>query len=171
MLQSLLAERFRLVVRRETKEMPVYALVVSKKGLKIKEADESAPNMFDLGGAANPLAEGKARPTVARIRRGQLMLQEANIAGLAYMLSPILEREVVDKTGLLGKYDIKLEWTPDQSQTAMFQGIGVPDTFRADPLGPSVFTALEEQLGLRLESQKRPVEMFTVERVERPSPN
>jgi uncharacterized protein (TIGR03435 family) len=69
---------------------------------------------------------------------------------------------------------LKLEWQPDENQVAMFQALGVPEGFGApvaDPSGPSLFTALEEQLGLRLDSQRGPVEMFVIERIERPSEN
>ena len=82
--------------------------------------------------------------------------------------------------GLTGTYDLKLEWKPDENQVAMFRALGVPEGFGApapDPLGPSLFaapsllTAIEEQLGLRLESQKSPVEMFAIERIGWPSEN
>lgn len=89
-------------------------------------------------------------------------------------LSNFLGRTVVDKTGLTGTYDLKLEWQPDENQVAMFQALGVPEGFGApapDPLGPSLFAALEEQLGLRLDSQRGPVETFVIERIERPSEN
>ena len=85
-----------------------------------------------------------------------------------------LGRVVVDKTALTGKYDLKLEWQPDENQVAMFQAMGVPEGFGAPPPdghGPSLFAALQEQLGLKLESQKGPVEIFAIEGVERPSEN
>ena len=155
MIQSLLADRFQLVIRRETKEIPGYALIVAKNGPKLKPADEAAPKMI-------------------RIRRGLLTAPQAQMATLADQLSNFLGRNVVDKTGLTGQYDVKLEWVPDEYQVAMFGGMGVPEGFgapAADWHGPSLFTALEEQLGLKLESQKGPVEMFAIERVERPSAN
>jgi bla regulator protein BlaR1 len=155
MIQSLLADRFQLVIRRETKEMPVYALVVAKNGPKLKAADGSAPK-------------------VIRIRRGLLTAPQGETRLLADMLSNFLGRNVIDKTGLTGKYDLKLEWVPDENQVAMFAGMGVPEGFGAplpDWHGPSLFTALEEQLGLKLESQKGPVETFVIERIERPSAN
>jgi bla regulator protein BlaR1 len=173
MLQSLLAERFQLVIRRDTREMPGYALVVNKNGPKFKAAGESDPNIPQLQGRPDLLAGG-ARPRVTIIRRGRLTTQGTNMAGLASQLSGILGGMVVDKTGLTGMYDLNLEWQPDENQVAMFQAMGVPEGFGAppqDPLGPSLFTSLQEQLGLKLESQKEPVEMFVVERVERPSEN
>jgi uncharacterized protein (TIGR03435 family) len=155
MLQSLLAERFQLVMRPNTREMPVYALVVDKNGPKFKAASESGPGMM-------------------RIRRGLVVGQSMGIGGLADQLSSFLGRVVVDKTALTGSYDLKLEWQPDENQVAMFQAMGVPEGFGAPPPdghGPSLFAALPEQLGLKLESQKGPVEVFTIERVEWPSEN
>ncbi len=93
---------------------------------------------------------------------------------LAFQLSNFLGRTVLDKTGLTAKYDLKLEWTPDENQIAMFDQMGMPQGFGAlpaDPPGPSLFSALQEQLGLRLDSQKGRVEVFVIERIERPSAN
>jgi uncharacterized protein (TIGR03435 family) len=155
MLQSLLAERFHLIVRRETRQMPVYALVVAKTGPKVKGADQSAPPVF-------------------KIRRGLLVAPKASTAELAFQLSNFLGQSVLDKTQLTGKYNLRLEWVPDENQVAMFSAMGVPEgngAPAADWPGPSLFTAIEEQLGLKLESQKGPVEILTVERIEKPSEN
>ncbi len=155
MLQSLLADRFELAMRHDTREMPVYALVVDKNGPKFKAASESTQGMM-------------------RVRRGLVVDQGISIAGLVDELSSFLGRVVVDKTALMGTYDLKLEWQPDENQVAMFQAMGVPEGFGAPPPdghGPSLFAALQEQLGLKLESQKGPVEIFAIERVERPSEN
>lgn len=173
MLQSLLAERFNLVVRRDTKEKQVYVLLVAKDGPKFKESNESDPNIIDLGGRGSPPGAPR-RPRVTKLRRGLLVAQEADVMELAYRLSSILGSMVVDKTGLTGKYDLKVEWQPDENQVAMFQAMRVPEGYGApapDPLGPSLFTALHDQLGLQLDSEKGPVEMLVIERVERPSAN
>jgi uncharacterized protein (TIGR03435 family) len=80
----------------------------------------------------------------------------------------------VDKTGLTAKYDLKLVWQPDGNQIANFDAMRVAEGYGApppDPLGPSLFTALQEQLGLKLESETGPVEMLVIERIERPSAN
>jgi uncharacterized protein (TIGR03435 family) len=109
-----------------------------------------------------------------RIRRGLLAAPMAQMPMLADQLSNFLGRNVIDKTGLSGRYDLKLEWVPDEYQVAMFGAMGVPEGAGAPPPdwhGPSLFTALEEQLGLKLESQKGPVELFAIERVARPSAN
>jgi bla regulator protein blaR1 len=173
MLQSLLAERFQLVLRRDTKEMPVYALVVDKNGPKFKAASESDPNIIDLSQRPD-LAGAGARHRFTIIRRGRLTAQGTNMTMVTSQLSDFLGRPVVDKTALTGTYDLKLEWVPDENQVAMFQTMGVPEGFGAPPRdwqGPSLFAALQEQLGLKLESQKGPVEIFTIERIERPSEN
>jgi uncharacterized protein (TIGR03435 family) len=174
MLQSLLADRFGLVVRRETKDMPVYALVVDKNGPKFKDAHESDPVIPQLRDRPDLPNAGGRRAGVSIIRRGRLTTQMTNMTGLAANLANIVGRTVIDKTGLAGMYDLMLEWSPDENQVANFQSIGVPESFGAPPpdwQGPTLFTALEEQLGLKLESQKAPVEMFQIERVERPTEN
>jgi bla regulator protein BlaR1 len=173
MLQSLLAERFQLVIRRESKEMPIYGLVAAKSGPKFKEVSESDPDMVEVAKRPDVMAGGR-RPRINIIRRGRLTIQGADMTMLAADLSNFLGRMVLDKTGLSGMYDLRLEWTPDEDQVGMFQAMGVPEGFGAPPPdwhGPTLFSALEEQLGLRLDSQKGPVEMLVVERVERPSVN
>jgi uncharacterized protein (TIGR03435 family) len=172
MMQSLLADRFKLVIRRETKEMPVYGLVVAKNGAKFREVKESDPNMVDLSG--RPELPPGVRPRFIILRRGRLTAQGVDMETLAFRLTDFLGRAVVDKTGLTAKYDLRLEWAPDENQVAMFQAMGVPEGNGAPPpdwVGPSLYTALEEQLGLKLDSQKGPVEMFMIESVERPSGN
>lgn len=173
MLQSLLAERFKLIVRHDTKELPVYALVVAKNGPKFKDAHESDPNIPELNGRTDLPAIG-SRMRVNIIRRGRLTTQGSDMATLSSQLSRFLGRSVVDKTGLKGSYDLKLEWVPDENQVANFQAIGVPEGAGAPPAdwpGPTLFTALEEQLGLKIDSQKGSVEVLVVERVEKPSVN
>lgn len=156
-LQALLADRFQLALHHETKEQPVYALVVGKSGSKLQEAKE---------------AEGSRS---LRMGRGQLTGTAAPLQMLASALSNQLGRPVIDRTGLTGKFDFKLEWTPDPGQSGgTFGGTpppGVDAPPPPDPNGPSVFTAVQEQLGLRLESQKGPVDVLVIDRVEKPSEN
>jgi len=154
MLQALLADRFQLKLRRETKEAPVYELVVAKGGAKLKTS------------------EGEGRDQV-RMGRGFVDAQSATMGTVTNQLANQLGRAVIDKTGLTGRYDFKLEWTPDESQNAMAQQMH-PDAPPAPPLdngGPSIFTALQEQLGLKLENAKGPVEVLVIEKVEKPSDN
>jgi uncharacterized protein (TIGR03435 family) len=98
------------------------------------------------------------------------------MTALARLLTTQLGRTVVDKTGLTSNYDFKLQWTPDESQGAMFKGPepgpqGPTSTSSPDSSGPSIFTAIQEQLGLKLESQKGPVEILVIDHAERPSEN
>jgi len=163
MLQSLLADRFKLITRKETKEIQMYALVVAKNGPKIKNAAD-----LNEGGG------GGARPGAVTIRRGLLLARAAQLTALLNPLSNILGRPVVDRTGMTGVYDLKLEWAPDEIQGAMFRQMGVPEGFGAPPpdfQGPSLFAALEEQLGLKLESQKGQGEILVIEHAERPTEN
>jgi uncharacterized protein (TIGR03435 family) len=152
MLQALLADRLKLTLHRDTKQLPIYSLVVAKHGSKLNEAKE----------------EG-----YMRLGRGQLTSQGVDIATLASALSRQLGRPVLDKTGIAGYYEFTLQWTPDESQT--FTGLDgslIPDKAQPrDPSGPSVFIAIQEQLGLKLESGKGPVEIFVIDHVERPSEN
>ena len=156
-LVALLADRFRLKVHRETQQALAYALVVGKNGPKLKQAE---------GGL-----ETRGR---MRMGRGELNGDGVKLEFLAQALANQLGRPVVDKTGLTGNYDIKLAWTPDPGQPAA-QPLGPPPGLEPspvpDPSGPSIFTAIEEQLGLRLESQKGPIETIVIDSVEKPSEN
>jgi bla regulator protein BlaR1 len=150
MLQTLLADRFKLTLHRETRELQVYALVVEKDGPKFK----LHPN------------QDVVQPLVSPGGRGQVNFQNVPVSRLAWFLSTQLDRSVLDKTGLDGNYDFTLEWTPDRPSKDY-----VPDTPPPDPSGPSIFTALQRQLGLKLESQKGPVEFLRVEHAEKPTEN
>ena len=169
LLPPLLADRFKLTVHNETKILPIYELVVAKNGSKLKEA---TPGDTYANGIKGP--DGVARAGTMMMRPGQLTAQAVPMSSLVNMLSQQLHRTVVDKTGLTGKYDIALQWTQDDGSDPMFKGTdGGPP--RADPApdasGPSIFTALQEQLGLRLQSAKGPVETLVVDHVEMPSEN
>jgi uncharacterized protein (TIGR03435 family) len=142
-LQSLLSDRFQLQLYRETREQPVYALVVARGGSKLRQSPE-----------ANGL--------IRMMSRGTLRGEGVAVGMLTLNLSNELARRVIDKTGLTGKYDFELKWMPAAAG---------PQAAEGDPERPSLFTALQEQLGLRLESEKGPVEVLVIERVERPSGN
>jgi bla regulator protein blaR1 len=176
MLQALLADRFKLVIHRETKELPVYALLVAKNGPKLHESKpgETYPNgMKGIDG--RPAGAGMM---MMRGNGGPLTGQGIPIANLAHILSMQLGRTVIDKTGLTGKYDFTLQWTPDESQGPMMGGPGPGPGGQGpggapppDTSGPSIFTAIQEQLGLKLESEKGPVEIIVIDHVEKPSEN
>jgi uncharacterized protein (TIGR03435 family) len=138
MLASVLAERFKLAAHRETKELTLYALVVTKNGPKLKKVDPGEDDTTS--------------------RRGHLTATRVSMGGLARFLAGPnvrLGRPVVDKTGLDGVFDFNLDWSPEGS------------TEKAADALPSIFIALQEQLGLKLESQKGPVEVLVVDHVEK----
>jgi uncharacterized protein (TIGR03435 family) len=159
MVKALLTERFQLKTRTESKEMPVYSLVVAKNGPKVKPA--AAP------------AEGRGGPGMIRMGRGQLDGNGMAMASLANQIATQVGRPVIDKTGLAGQYDIKLEWTPEPGHGGgPFGGPPPPDALPpADSNGPTIFTAVQEQLGLRLEPAKGPVETLVIESISRPTEN
>jgi bla regulator protein blaR1 len=159
-LQALLADRFQLTFHRETKEQPVYALVVGKNGSKLQESK------------VQPQGD---RRRMMRIGRGDINGEGVGLEMLAENLSTQLGRPVIDRTGLKGDFDFKLTWTPDPGQSMGGFGGPPPPGVEAppppDPNGPSLFTAVQEQLGLRLESQKGPVDLIVIDRVEKLSEN
>jgi uncharacterized protein (TIGR03435 family) len=154
MLQKLLADRFQLTFHREQREMNVYALTVAKGGPKLKASDPNAP----ASGA------GCQRLGVCNFR-GEPLEHFARWMGFA-----VLDKPVSDKTGLTGTFDFNLTWTPDETQFAGM-GIHVPPPVDNPNAPPELFTAIQEQLGLKLEAQKIPNEILVIDRVERPSEN
>jgi bla regulator protein BlaR1 len=173
LIQSLLADRFALKVSHASKELPVYALVVAKNGSKIPEAKpgDTYPN-----GIKRPDGRPAGGAGMMTMGPGELTGQGVPITFLVQQLSQQLGRTVLDQTGLKGIYDLTLKWTPDPSSAAMFQGPpgggpGPDNPPPPDPSGPSIFTALQEQLGLKLESTKGAVEILVIDQVEKPSEN
>jgi uncharacterized protein (TIGR03435 family) len=141
LLKDLLADRFHLKVHWETRETSIYALVLAKDGPKFQENT----------GTQEPGINTQKGPG-----RGQMRGTREPISILASNLGNQLRRFVVDKTGLQGNYDWLLEWDPDPTE---------------ESTRPSLFTAVQQQLGLRLESQKGPVEILVIDSAEKPSDN
>ena len=170
MLQPVLAERFQLKVHRAPKEIPVYALVIAKNGPKLHAAK---PGDTYADGIKRPDGTPAGRPGMMMWSRGRLVAQGIPIASLLPPLTQQLERTVLDKTGLKGTYDITLLWTPEDVQPPMPNGAegNRQGSAAADSSGASIFTAIQEQLGLKLESQKGQVEGLVIDHVERPSEN
>ncbi|HEY4045691.1 MAG TPA: TIGR03435 family protein [Acidobacteriaceae bacterium] len=170
MLQSLLADRFELKAHRETKELPVYELVIAKNGPQLKEAK---PGDTYANGIKGP--DGVAHAGMMRIGPGQLTGQGIPMTTMVKLLSRQLHRTILDKTGLTGNYDITLQWAPEEGPSPMFPRPGGAQQETAPPSpdssGPSIFTAIQEQLGLKLESTKGPVATLVVDHVETPSAN
>jgi uncharacterized protein (TIGR03435 family) len=146
MQQALLEERFKLSIRRTSKELPLYVLTPGKDGpkLKAREKPEKPSDMKMSGG------------------KGLMIGQGLPIAIIVESLSEVLERPVSDATGLTGYYDFRLDWMPDEVDAT---------TPRSDSTGPSLFTAVQEQLGLKLEPRKGPVDVLAIETAMQPSEN
>ena len=171
MLQALLADRFRLSLHRASKELPVYALVIAKNGPKLRQAKpgETYANGLKTAGGRTV----GPHMMLMQLGGGQIAGQGVPLESLVKQLSGQLGRTVLDKTGLKGNYDFNLQWTPDASRTPMLKGAegGRLETAAPPDSGPSIFTAIQEQLGLKLESQKGPVEILVIDHVEKPSGN
>jgi uncharacterized protein (TIGR03435 family) len=165
MLQSLLADRFQMRVTTETQELPVYALVVAKNGPKLAAA------------AVQPEQQRQQFPRLNFTAAGDLKAKTVSMAFFAGWLSGRPDtggRVVIDATGLKGSYDFALKWSPVENGGASGgsntnqQPVSAPST---DGDAPSLFTAVQEQLGLKLTPQKGPVEVLVIDHVEQPSPN
>jgi uncharacterized protein (TIGR03435 family) len=142
MLQGLLAERFQLVVHSESRDTAVYALVIDRKGSKLVESDPNAKGILRMSG------------------RGRIVGSGATMTQLAGWFSNAngVERPVLDETGLTGRYEFTLEWSN-------------PLNGEQDSTKPSIFTAMPEQLGLRLEPRHAPVKVLVIDHAEMPGEN
>jgi uncharacterized protein (TIGR03435 family) len=146
MLQSLLLDRFKLVIDRESREMKTYDLVVAKGGMRLRLTDPSAR-------------------TASATSRGKITATGCSLPWFVVALTPIVRRHVIDKTGLDGRYDFTLEYDPLSDAQAL-DGATVPQ-----PMAPSIFTALQEQLGLKLEPAKDMIDVYVMRHIERPEEN
>ncbi len=174
MMQALLADRFKLVVHLETRELPVYTLLIGKSGVKMKEAKpgDTYPNGIKIPGGRG----GGAGSTMFQMGPSGVMItsQGVSVAQLIPTISREVGRIVQDKTGLTGNYDFVFQYTPENfhapanlGEGGGGGGVALPPDFGAI----SIFTAVQEQLGLRLESGKAMIEVVVVDHVERPSGN
>lgn len=155
MIRQLLADRFKLTFHREPREMPVYAIVLAPGGHKLTKNDTNPDGLPGL------LFRGL----------GVLPVTNATIGDFAaVMQGAVMDRPVVDKTGLTGKWDFQLRWTPDESQFASM-GVRVPPQTDDPNAPPGLFTALPQQLGLKMDPVRAPVEVVVIDKVEKPSEN
>jgi uncharacterized protein (TIGR03435 family) len=159
-LQSLLEDRFKMVTRWETRELPVYALVLATEG---KLGPKLKPHNGDCERARGSEPPKPGSPESFCGTRTNMTSAAAKVSGMGISMQTFARnlaggtgRNIVDKTGLAGNYDLELEFTPDQSP---------------DNTGPSLFTAMQEQLGLKLDSQRAPVEVLVIDRLEKPTPD
>jgi uncharacterized protein (TIGR03435 family) len=153
MLRNLLKKRFKLQMHSETKDRPVYVLSAAKAGVKMKP--------HEIASAGDP--------TIDRPGFGKLAAKSTPMDYFAFGLGMILDRPVLDRTGLKGGYDFELSWTPDLP--AGFPEGGQINGQVVDTSGPTIFAAMEKQLGLKLEAQKGPVEILVIDHAEKPVEN
>jgi len=155
MLQTLLADRFKLGAHIEQRTIPIYALVIGNGGPKFKT---TTPDQL-------PKGIDRDLPIVTGSHPGEFSAINLPIAGVTESMDSWVDRPVVDKTGLNGRYDIKLKWSPEP-------GVGSGNApLDSEGAGPSIFTAAKEQLGLRLEPQMGSVPFLVIDHLERPSAN
>jgi uncharacterized protein (TIGR03435 family) len=177
MIRALLADRFKLETHEETREMPIYALVPAhadgKLGPQLHQSETDCNAIVAAArarGAVPPPAPpqpGDRVPCGMRIGPGNLTAGSSTMTQFANSLSMFVGRIVEDRTGLAGNFDFNLTWTPDQMPQ---RPPGAPEP-PIDPNGASIFTALQEQLGLKLDSQKGPVRVLVIDRAEHPTEN
>lgn len=157
MLRTLLEDRFQLRSHAEQRKLPVYELTVDPRGSKLQQG-----------------TDGKTEPDI-RVAPGYLHLSTATAATFASQLSYALGRPVIDKTGLSGEFDFSLKWTPEVGEDGGPSNKGLPPGTREESAstadGPSIFTAIVEQLGLRLKSGRGPVEVIVISTVQPPAAN
>jgi uncharacterized protein (TIGR03435 family) len=168
-LQTLLQDRFKLAVHRETKELPIYELVVAKGGFKLQPVKEGSCVPFDAEKFRAPGSNPMNFCGYGGFGRGFYEASTTTMAELAYALPMAVGRTVVDRTGITGVFRIHLAYQFVSPPAASPNGAGNPTP--ADDASISIFTALQEQLGLKLESSKGPVEVLVVDHVEKPSEN
>ncbi len=153
MLQTLLTERFQIGMRREMKDLPVYALRVAKNGPKMKANADGSPMRVQM--------------EVSGTGFSQLVGQNVPLARIVMILANPTGRIVIDHTGIEGNFDFKLEWVPDAAHMPLINGAKPEGSME----GPSIFTAVQEQLGLKLEATKGPVEILVIDRAEKAAEN
>jgi uncharacterized protein (TIGR03435 family) len=173
MLQALLEDRFKMMLHRETRQLPVYELAVASGGAKLKPSKEGVCTPYSVNSPPPPASTpGEHSPIVCGVRiavdglnrtlEGHGVSMPALAANLSRAYNSALGRNVIDGTGLRGAFEIHLKWANDD-----LTGGALPP----EPAGPSIFTALQEQLGLRLRSTRGPVEVLVIDHIEKPSAN
>jgi uncharacterized protein (TIGR03435 family) len=183
MLQSLLEERFKLKVHSEVRDIPIYALVTAhspaRPGPNLARSNVDCQPVGDAGRKSAPPAPKQGErgwpQCGTSMGFGEIRAGARPMTVLASMLAQVVRRNVIDRTALSGAFDFDLRWTPD-TLPARPPGTPADQSIRVngvdiDPNGPSIFTAVQEQLGLRLEATRGPVDVLVVDHVERPSPD
>lgn len=179
MLRTLLKERFQLAVHNESRELAIYALVTARGDKKLgAQMNPATVDCAALRGARGngppsppPLTFTGRPPCGIRIAPGNMAGGSVSMTQLTTVFSRLVSRTVVDRTGISGNFDVDLQWTPDVTPQGPGTGLppGAPPLPPIDPNGPSIFTAVQEQLGLKLESTKGPVDVVVIDRAEQPT--
>lgn len=181
MLQALLEDRFQLRLHRDTRQVPVYVLTAGKDSPKLKPSKAGSCVQFQArppGDPQPPIPPGQ-KPCMNMIgfRKGPntgLNAQSNTLDEFCVLLSHLVDRPVINKTGIPGKFDIQLEFAVDESTPRFLPGGDMAQTIvqpSNDPAGPSVFTAVQQELGLKLDPTKGPGDFLVIDHVERPSAN
>jgi uncharacterized protein (TIGR03435 family) len=183
MLRTLLADRFKLAIHTETQQRPIYALTSVRRDNALGphlhksdvDCDAVLAEIARTGHPAPPKARGHMPPCSTQTGPGHISANAISMSQLAEMLSGFAARETHDHTNLRGNFDVTLDWTPD---TLPPRSVGAsPDQPTAvngatiDPNGPTLVTAIQEQLGLKLESTRGPVDVLVIDHVEKPTPD
>ena len=174
MMRTLLEDRFQLKIHRETRQGPVYELRAAQGGPKLEpvEYGKCTPvEDFDF----RKLAPGQKPPLLcngAMVQSGKLVFFAMSIADFCQNLTwNALDRPVIDKTGIAGKFNFRIEFAPDEATPQFLPANGDPAGAASEPAGPSIFTALQQQLGLKVERATGPVEFLVIDHIERPAEN
>ena len=166
LLQSLLVDRFKLTLHRTTQDLPGYALVIARNGPRLREGKTGLMYLDTYGGAFGPgdfsVEHG--------IGQWKVTGHAIPIASLVQLLSGQLGRAVLDQTGLKGKYDFTLQWTPVQSPAGSVEAPKVGEPVTGSAALP-IMAAIQEQLGLKLEPTTAPAEVLVIDHIERPAKN
>ena len=175
-VRTLLADRFKLALRKETRELDIYALTMAKPGGKpgpaLKPASgDCSPDAFAKRAGAPPPAPGGAPPPVCGMQQGPGRIRFGGypLSLFANGISNRVGRQVVDRTGLSGNWDFELSFAAELPPGAQLPPGATPPP--VDPDAPNLFTAIQEQLGLKLEGTKGPVDVYVIDRVEKPTPD
>jgi len=175
-VRTLLADRFKLTLKKETRELDIYALTMAKPGGKpgpaLKPASgDCSPEAFAKRAGAPPPAPGGASPTVCGILQGPGRIRFGGypLSLFANAISSRVGRQVIDRTGLTGNWDFEMSFAAELPPGAQLPPGATPPP--VDPDAPNFFTAIQEQLGLKLEGTKGPVEVYVIDHIEKPTPD
>jgi uncharacterized protein (TIGR03435 family) len=172
MLQTILEDRFKLKIHRETRQGPVYELALGKGSPKLNPLQDGSCTPVVVGRPLPLLPDGQHRCRNMVSPRGKVDIEGGTLSMFAGFLGMVLDRPVIDKTGITSYFEIHLVFSPDDSAASrpVTADPGAPAALMA-PDAPRIFQAIQEQLGLKLVSAKGPVDVLVIDHIERPSEN